>query len=197
MEEKRATYSEIKISTVPKAQPRKSIFCQFNLLKCAQKKKEVDLSDLKPSDTYLNLISDMENCIDNLSCTSNLSVLSCFPEDYNTLVYETFMHKLQLYYKSSNEKRLKLKVDSYHSFFNMDIVIEKQKSEIKQQDHQIRLIEEYKDTILCIICVERQRNIVFFPCKHLIYCEQCFANSNKDKCPTCKEDIHENWNIDN
>ena len=37
---------------------------------------------------------------------------------------------------------------------------------------------------LCIICVEQKRNIVFEPCHHLCYCEQC--SIIETTCPCCR-----------
>jgi hypothetical protein len=190
MEEKRSTYSEIKLLTVPVAKPRKSIFCQFNLLKCSQKKKkEILFFDLNVSEAYVSLIRDIEQCIDTLSCTNSLSVFDCFPEDFNTLIYEQYMRKLACYYKKGSESKLKVNVDKYFSYFNLDMIVERQVNELKVQNEKMRQMEDDKDLILCIICLERIRNIIFYPCKHLIYCDTCYLNVDKSKCPTCKEDI--------
>lgn len=52
--------------------------------------------------------------------------------------------------------------------------------------------DEYREKVLCKICCERERNVVFDPCKHLGACDECAANLaidpvvNMPKCPFCQ-----------
>ena len=39
----------------------------------------------------------------------------------------------------------------------------------------------------CVICLERDKNVVFLTCNHMVCCEQC-ANIVKD-CPLCRKNI--------
>jgi hypothetical protein len=41
----------------------------------------------------------------------------------------------------------------------------------------------------CIICFERQRNVLFESCKHCIMCSVCFDRYEDTKCPVCKTTI--------
>jgi hypothetical protein len=41
----------------------------------------------------------------------------------------------------------------------------------------------------CIICFERQRNILFDPCRHCVMCPICVDTYKDDKCPICKMEI--------
>lgn len=44
------------------------------------------------------------------------------------------------------------------------------------------------EATLCVICQERQRCIVLFPCKHLCLCDECSYNlaSYQNTCPLCR-----------
>jgi hypothetical protein len=39
----------------------------------------------------------------------------------------------------------------------------------------------------CIICMERERNIVLLPCRHLLTCEDC--GETVFECPVCREGV--------
>lgn len=43
----------------------------------------------------------------------------------------------------------------------------------------------------CLICIERERNVVVQPCNHLVMCKECSQRNyeNADKCPICRETI--------
>lgn len=47
----------------------------------------------------------------------------------------------------------------------------------------------------CVICIDRTRELVFFPCRHVIVCEPCWAeviaDETNSKCPVCKEIVKE------
>lgn len=43
-------------------------------------------------------------------------------------------------------------------------------------------------TLECTICLERQRDTLLLPCRHLCVCMQCYFALD-DKCPTCRQDV--------
>lgn len=50
----------------------------------------------------------------------------------------------------------------------------------QQDDTQLR----------CVICMTRQRNILFTPCRHICCCSEC-AHNNIHACPICRQVISE------
>ena len=41
----------------------------------------------------------------------------------------------------------------------------------------------------CVICLEKCRNVVLMPCRHLCMCKACNANLRKRECPICRAKI--------
>ena len=87
------------------------------------------------------------------------------------------------------EEKLKDEVDKYSNYFNLDKIILKQNTKIKNQKKKIEKQEECKTAIDCIICMENERNLVFYPCMHFIVCEDCGNNKIKADCPQCHKII--------
>ncbi|KAL3071785.1 hypothetical protein niasHS_016884 [Heterodera schachtii] len=57
-------------------------------------------------------------------------------------------------------------------------------------------IEEVNRRITCIICMDKERNVVFTPCEHAVVCDLCAANimnssdaAVKKHCPLCRSKI--------
>lgn len=46
-----------------------------------------------------------------------------------------------------------------------------------------------ESTILCCICMERNKCILLVPCRHLCMCEPCSASGMVVACPICRQDI--------
>jgi len=49
-----------------------------------------------------------------------------------------------------------------------------------------------KSDLLCIICEENKRNILFSPCNHVLICEECFNKGMPQECYVCREKIEKN-----
>ena len=47
------------------------------------------------------------------------------------------------------------------------------------------------DDLFCIICVEKQRNVITLPCYHMCICYDCYSQLNPKKCPVCKHGVIE------
>lgn len=46
-----------------------------------------------------------------------------------------------------------------------------------------------KSDLLCIICEENKRNILFSPCNHVLACEECYQKDETETCYVCREKI--------
>ncbi len=52
----------------------------------------------------------------------------------------------------------------------------------------INKLLKFPEESLCVICLEKGREIIFSPCGHKISCRTCF-DKNLKKCPYCKKEI--------
>lgn len=43
----------------------------------------------------------------------------------------------------------------------------------------------------CVVCMDRERNVVCMPCTHLVLCVQCCSDAPLRKCPVCQRDIEQ------
>jgi hypothetical protein len=57
----------------------------------------------------------------------------------------------------------------------------------------IKELETKSEQMMCVVCFEQKKNIVFIPCKHCTCCEQCSVQI--DSCPMCRTDIKERMEI--
>lgn len=48
--------------------------------------------------------------------------------------------------------------------------------------------EEEEDSSLCVVCLERPRNALLMPCKHLCLCSES-ACSKVKQCPLCRQPV--------
>jgi len=46
------------------------------------------------------------------------------------------------------------------------------------------------DRLLCVICQDADRHLLFIPCSHICACKSCFAKGI-EKCPICREPIQD------
>ena len=49
--------------------------------------------------------------------------------------------------------------------------------------------EEACDRVLCTVCMEVERNVLFLPCQHAATCAGCAADELLEKCPICRATI--------
>ncbi len=164
-------------------------------LKCFTKKKA------PPIDINLNI--DIRNIIMNL----RKLLKEFFKNNYPILLNEKFedildikkidhilqdacFNKYQYLIEANNiDEKLNDEVDKYSNYFNIEKILKKQSSKLKTQDKKIEQIDDAKTSIECIICIENIRNTVFYPCMHLITCEQCGFGKIKFDCPQCHQKI--------
>lgn len=108
----------------------------------------------------------------------------------DNIIQEVCFNKYQYIAEINNlDEKLKDEVDKYSNYFNIEKIIKKQNSKIKSQNKKIEFQEECKTAIECIICCEKDRNTVFYPCLHLITCEDCGFEKIKNDCPQCHQNI--------
>ena len=91
--------------------------------------------------------------------------------------------------KKNIDERLREEVEFYSKYFKIENIIEEQKNKLKDLEDKKNQIDETKELNVCIICMEFQRNIMFKPCHHLICCQKCANDSDKNTCPLCGKEI--------
>jgi len=68
------------------------------------------------------------------------------------------------------------------------------KSTLKKIEHQkqdviSRLLAQIKEQKTCILCIDKDKEIVFVPCGHLCTCSVCAQSLIK--CPVCRSNIQQ------
>jgi hypothetical protein len=162
---------------------KKSMFACFSKSK---KKYKIDFG-LKIKDQ----IFDLRNSITEF----NKSIANLKDEDFDFTIINTkenIENKIGQYYKAYNIGiRLKDEVDKYAEFFNIGKVLEKQRRKIRSQNRKLAVLEDAKNSNDCIICMENARNVVFYPCLHLICCEDCLKTITSLSCLQCFQKIQD------
>lgn len=54
--------------------------------------------------------------------------------------------------------------------------------------------EEVPANLECCVCINRKKNIILWPCKHVCVCDVCMKN-NITNCPICRERITHQFRI--
>jgi hypothetical protein len=163
---------------------RRSMLCELNFFNCFNKKKQN-----KQIQTIINFETfkkEFDSLIDSIGNTP-LNISSPL------LVYELYLSKLSNMYSNNLESKLKDLVDNFYMYFNIDQIVIKQKGEIFKQRLKIESLDELKESTTCIVCYENERNVVFYPCKHLLCCSACIVR----ECPNCNSIIGEKLIISN
>ena len=60
------------------------------------------------------------------------------------------------------------------------------KIRIEKLDNENNILKKQTQ---CVVCREKDRSMLFLPCKHCICCQECSDNLYTNKCPTCRTDI--------
>ncbi|GBL89456.1 hypothetical protein AVEN_87805-1 [Araneus ventricosus] len=67
------------------------------------------------------------------------------------------------------------------------------KEELNEEQIELlqRELSEEKMRRVCIICHDRERNVLLYPCRHMIMCEECTIalQENYRDCPLCRHEI--------
>ena len=166
--------------------------CDLNFFNCFAKKKQS--KHIHTSINFEKFKYDFDSYIQSVSNTfMNIYSQQLIIKDFNMLVYELYLCKLSTMYKSNFENKLKEIVDKFYLFFNIEQIIAKQIGEINKQKLKLENLEELKESLLCIVCCENYREVIFYPCKHLLCCSDCLVN----ECPTCNNAIEKKLIISN
>lgn len=106
-------------------------------------------------------------------CERMLDVMTSFVVDFITPFYYT---SLSLGFSVAKEKQ---EADFSNSANRM-------------MDTFFHEIEEFlsddSDSLICCICLDKLRNVIFYPCKHVVVCLECLETL-KDSCPYCRTTI--------
>lgn len=94
-----------------------------------------------------------------------------------------------LFEVSQMNEKLKDEVDRYWEYFNIRKILSKQSNKIKAQKVKLNALEDSRMQNECIICMENERNVIFYPCLHLICCEICAFGKLGNDCPECQGKI--------
>lgn len=65
----------------------------------------------------------------------------------------------------------------------------KRKTNLEDEDSDLEEIKEENDNSKCIICLEKHKNLIFYPCMHNSLCYKCYENLDNKHCPVCKNNI--------
>ena len=48
------------------------------------------------------------------------------------------------------------------------------------------------DNLLCVVCMEREKNMLLLPCRHICMCKACtdkIVDGDSAQCPVCRERV--------
>ena len=158
---------------------------------CFKPKEKIDLENdhnmRQRSETINNELSNFANDIEDKFSDKNIEQF-CIINQEETEQFAKQKSKV-FFNKKGMKERLRLEVESYSKYFNIERIIEKQENTLETQKKKINKLDDIKELNECIICMEKQRNMIFFPCHHLICCDGCGYNKVKYECPECKKKI--------
>ena len=172
--------------------------CFESLCKCFVKKKKKNklLRNYNLQSNSIKITNDLSYLIDEIKNNFDEKAIErIFPtptEETKTFCDEKAKKFLD---KPAIEERLREEVEYYSKYFKIESIIEKQKNTLKTQEEKKKKINEIRELNVCIICMEFQRNIMFYPCNHLICCEKCANEKVNDECPECKKKIEDKIDV--
>jgi len=85
--------------------------------------------------------------------------------------------------------KLNDEVDQYSSLFNINKMISRQERKIKRQNKKLNSFDDSKTLDECIICMENERSVIFYPCLHFVCCSSCGISKIQIDCPSCLSKI--------
>ena len=92
--------------------------------------------------------------------------------------------KVQVAYQNLEESESGLGSGLGSSIINTSSISNKSSTRKKNQQKKKRL-EQLKETLLCIVCKDSKREILFTPCNHICCCEDC-GQKIINHCVYCK-----------
>ena len=84
--------------------------------------------------------------------------------------------------------KLKISIEGTCFLEESEYEIESDSSE-DEEEEEPKPIEESFKTDTCIICLDKEPNILFTDCKHICMCLECVKIKSLDNCPYCRNKI--------
>jgi hypothetical protein len=179
---------------------KKKTFCEklCGCCPCFREKEKYDLdSEHNMKERAENIDNEISNFVEELEEKFSEKNIEEFYVVNQEETENFAKEKSKVFFnKRGMKERLRLEVERYSKFFNIERIIEKQENTLETQNKKMNKLNDIKELNECIICMEKQRNIIFSPCNHLICCEECGYNKVSGECPECKMTI-ENKTITN
>jgi hypothetical protein len=117
--------------------------------------------------------------------------------DFNTdeTIKEVFQQKIKIFYKIKKlEDCIENKTIELSEYSNIEENLKLQKSTIQEDLSYLKNIDECLMENNCVSCKDKLRCVIFLPCRHLLYCNDCIKNKNLEFskiCSKCEEDVIE------
>jgi len=86
--------------------------------------------------------------------------------------------------RRSEEKEKELKTERIEMKQRAVTMLKELSSERQERQKQKKRADELDAQIKCVICLQRERCVVFQPCFHMVSCQQCRINIQA--CPICR-----------
>lgn len=106
--------------------------------------------------------------------------------------------KLSRRKEDDEQKQKLLKITKINSL-KEETKTDDEKMRRREEDDELRSRREEDDENLeadekdCAICLERKKNVLFLPCKHVCSCEMC--SPNLKSCPICDVEVKERFQV--
>lgn len=107
---------------------------------------------------------------------------------YCMMMHNKMTHNLQHSAKVIQEKCRLLKQKE-------KTISDLQKKIVENEKYTKQLEESVEKTSMCTICFEERRNLIFYPCMHIMACAKCGKHQTITKCPICRMDITEKQKV--
>jgi len=112
------------------------------------------------------------------------------PKDYQEMLkMKQIQQEQQMQLINCNVlSQIKVKIENMNEE-QLDIYEKKLKQQLNNvHTHQQKL---YYEKIQCIVCKQKERNVVFDACNHLVICIDCQRKSTNNICPACLTEYNE------
>ena len=78
---------------------------------------------------------------------------------------------------------------TFQELSNEESILQKELESISSAKQEINDKQERK--INCNSCMDHNKNMLFIPCGHVVFCEECVASYDKTICPYCHEEYED------
>lgn len=65
------------------------------------------------------------------------------------------------------------------------------------REHLLYQLEQEQESKLCIVCQDRNKCVIIFPCRHLCLCTECCSIIQREhrSCPVCRENVRKTMKV--